>query len=170
MADPKPAQAGTWTWGGLMRGDPYSQGAPGKPMSPMPTGQSAPLGSRVNPYTQKGQGAPGDWWQGSRPGQFGVPVAEQLPPEIGAYRQQMQRYENQPTPWQQEFNLMNPGFTERWQGVFNMPQRGEDPGAPFNFNLGSQLASAPLGEGAGPSSPWGGWQPAQEEDWSTYAT
>lgn len=50
------------------------------------------------------------------------------------------------------------------QGIMGRPQaRGEDPNAPFDFNVGPQMASAPLGEGAGPSSPWGGWQPAQEE-------
>jgi len=35
-----------------------------------------------------------------------------------------------------------------------------------DFNVGPQMASVPLGEGAGPSAPWAGWQPAQEEGWS----
>ena len=122
-----------------------------------------PLGTQTNPYRVQGQGGPGDWWQGSRPGQFGHPEAQPLPANIAPIRQQMQRYESQPTDWQSEFNRMNPGFTNQWQGVFNMPGRGEDPGAPFDFNVGPQMASAPLGEGEGPSSPWGGWQPAQEE-------
>lgn len=167
MPEPKPAQAGTWTWGGLTRGDPYGQGAPGKPPAPVPSG--APLGTQANPYRIQGQGAPGDWWQGSRPGQFGVPQAQQLPPNIGPIREQMQRYEQQPSSWQSDFNRMNPGFSQTWQGVFNMPQRGEDPNAPFDFNVGPQMASMSLGEGAGPSAPWGGWQPAQEEDWGSYA-
>lgn len=143
-----------------MKGDPYGQGAPGKPL---PTTLGAPargaLGTQGNPFRVQGQGEPGQWWQGSRQGQFGFPQAQPLPPEIGEYRQLMDKYNQAPINWQSEFNQMNPGFSNMWQGVFNAPEPGD-------FNLGPQMASAPLGEGA--ASPWApiaGWQPAQAEEW-----
>ena len=155
MAEP------TWSWGGLMKGDPYGTGA-GKPLpagvTPPP---SAAPGSQLNPFSRQGQGGPGDWWRGSRKGQFGFPQPQQLPGNIGDIRQQMFKFEQSPSSWQSEFNQMNPGFSEMWQGVFNAPESGD-------FNVGPQMASVPLGEGAGPSAPWAGWQPAQAEDWSSY--
>ncbi len=129
-------------------------------------GGAVPRGTQWNPFNRPGEGGPGDWWRGSRQGQFGFPQPGQLPPNIGEIRGLMQKYQNQPTDWQTEFNRMNPGFSQQWQGVFNMPGeagRGEDPNAPYDFNVGPRLASAPLGEMAGPSAPWAGWQPAQEE-------
>ena len=126
-------------------------------------GAAPALGTQQNPYRMQGQGGPGDWGQGNRAGQFGFPQPGQLPSNIGDIRGQMQRYQGQPTDWQNEFNQMNPGFSKMWQGVFNMPGRGEDPNAPFDFNVGPRMASAPLGQGSGPSAPWAGWQPASEE-------
>lgn len=174
MAEPKPAQAATWSWRGLMKGDPYSQGAPGKPMPMPPGGQPAqgPLGTQANPYRIQGQGGPGEWWQRpaqppGRPGQFGFPQAEMLPGNIEEIRTNVNKWENMPTgtldlpEWAPQKSIF-----DRFQGVFNMPQRGEDPGAPFDFNVGPQMASAPLGEGAGPSAPWAEWKPAQEEAFS----
>ena len=152
----------TWTWRGLIKGDPYGAGAPGKPL-PGGVGGAAPkLGSQANPYRQEGQGGPGDWWQGTRAGQFGYPQAAPLPADIGAKRQQMTDFFNLPSVMQPQFDLEHPGFRTMWQGVFNMPQ-DLPPEAPGSFNLGPQMASVPLGEEAGPSAPWAGWQPAQEE-------
>ena len=119
-------------------------------------------GSKELPFNRPGEGGPGQWWQGSRPGQFGVPKAQQLPSDIGAHRQKMQDFFNLPSHLQPQFDLDNPGFRTQWQGVFNMPQ-DLPPEAPGSFNVGPQMASVPLGEEAGPSAPWAGWQPAQEE-------
>ena len=121
-----------------------------------------PPGSQTNPFTQQGQGGPNQWWRGSRPGQFGFPQPAQLPENIGDIRSLMQRYGQQPSIWQQQFDIENPGFSKTWQGVFNQPQ-DLPPEAPGSFNLGPQMASIPLGEEAGPSAPWAGWQPASEE-------
>ena len=146
-----------------MKGDPYGTGMAGKPL---PAGVAAPppaaLGTQANPFTQPGQGGPGQFWRGSRAGQFGFPQAAPLPEQIGDIRSQMQRYGQQPSVWQQQFDVENPGFSKMWQGVFNMPQ-DLPPEAPGSFNLGPQVASMQLGEGAGPSAPWAGWQPASEE-------
>ena len=70
----------------------------------------------------------------------------------------MQEYGTRTPAGKQQFDFDFPGFSEMWQGVFNMPQE--------DFNLGPQMASVPLGEGA--ASPWApiaGWQPAQAEEW-----
>ena len=153
MAEP------TWTWSGLIKGDPYGMGTPGKPL---PAGVAAPppaaLGTRANPFTQPGQGDPGQFWRGSRKGQFGFPQAAPLPSDIGENRAIMQEYGTRTPAGKQQFDFDFPGFSEMWQGVFNMPQE--------DFNLGPQMASVPLGEGA--ASPWApiaGWQPAQAEEW-----
>ena len=123
---------------------------------------AGPLGSQTNPFTAPGQGQAGQFFRGSRPGQFGFPQPAQLPENIGDVRSLMQRYGQQPAIWQQQVDVENPGFSKTWQGVFNQPQ-DLPPEAPGSFNLGPQMASIPLGEEAGPSAPWAGWQPASEE-------
>ena len=147
---------GTWTWGGLMKGDPYGQGAPGKPIPGAPTPVPTFGSSAQYPLRTPG-GQPGQWFGGSRMGQFGFPQPAQIPGNIGEIRGQLQDYQNRPTGF--PFTEEQKGFMNTWQGVFNMPE-AED------FNVGPQVASLSLGEGAGPSSPWAGWQPAQEEGWS----
>lgn len=80
------------------------------------------------------------------------------------------------TPAWQEWHNFWKGFTPEQgtpltpdlQGVVGRKEAflggggSESPG-PFSFNVGPQMASVPLGEVAGPSAPWAGWQPAQEE-------
>ena len=149
MAEP------TWSWGGLMRGDPYGQGAPGKPMPGAP-GPSPQFGSSAQFPLRTPGGQPGQWFGGSRAGQFGFPQPAQIPSDIEAIRGRLKEYQDLPS------GMLTPEhkqYQNYWQGVFNMPE-AED------FNVGPQMASLPLGEGAGPSSPWAGWQPAQEEGWS----
>jgi len=115
-----------------------------------------PLGSQQNPFRAPG-GSAGAYFQGSRAGQFGFPKAAPLPENINDLRGVVERYKNQPTPWQQQFDVDNPGFINKWQGVFNLPQRGEDPNAPFNPNVGPQVAA--MSDGGGLA----GWAPAQAE-------
>lgn len=81
----------------------------------------------------------------------------QLPPETqDFYNQFLQPYERftppKGTPLSPEFQKQVPNM-----GEFSFLE---------DFNLGPQMASAPLGEGA--ASPWApiaGWQPAQAEEW-----
>ena len=112
------------------------------------------LGSSAQYPLRTFGGQPGQWFQGSRQGQFGFPQPAQIPSDIEEIRGTLKDYQNLPS------GMLTPEhktYQNYWQGVFNMPE---------DFNLGPQMASAPLGEGA--ASPWApiaGWQPAQAEEW-----
>lgn len=137
------------------------QGGGGKPV-PSVT-EPTPGASAQYPLTAPG-GKPGQWFQGSRLGQFGHPDPAQIPANIGEIRTRMQGYENRPTGF--PLNQIERADQNMWQGVFNLPE----PTGPFNLpnpNMGSRMASVPGGE-QGPSAPWGDWQPAQAEQTSRW--
>ena len=114
---------------------------------------AAKMGTLQNPWRTPG-GKPGEYFQGTRPGQFGFGAPAPLPSNIDQIRGQVEQYRNHPAyPFGEPAYKGHQDFMKTWEGVHNAPE---------NFNAGPLMAAAGWGEDPNASSLMG-WQPAQAE-------
>ena len=141
-------------------------GMGGKRMGEDPAGGSQPVpGSRENPFTVPG-GAAGQWFTGSRPGQFGAPGSSygspaQIPENINQIRGMLQEYQHRPTGF--PFSEEQKTFMNTWQGVMHAP----------DFQAGPRMAASSWNEPPSWQNPevnLMGWKPAQAEQVPQYAS
>ena len=145
-------QKATWSWKGLRQGDPYGTGAPGKPIPTIPGQQTT--GGMWPPAGFKGP--EGGWPSNLRDIWEGVYKFQGYPKPLAP--EQQQYFQQYLQPWEQftppRGTPLSPEFQQQVPGIGKTS-------FVFGFNAGPQMASVPMEQG--PSSPWGGWQPAQAE-------
>ena len=92
---------------------------------------AAKIGTLQNPWRTPG-GKAGEYFQGTRSGQFGFGTPAQLPSNIDQIRGKVEDLRNHPAyPFAEPAWKGHQDFMKTWEGVHNMPE---------NFNLGSQVA------------------------------